>query len=191
MDTQEEIRSALSVQVNQFEEKYLGLPTPEGGMSRSKFDNFQAKLAKRIIQWGDLSQGGKEIMIKAIAQALPTYIMSIFKLPMGVCDDLTKLIRDFWWGSERGKRKTHWVSWDILVRSKPHGGMGFKDMRFFNQAILARQAWRLLCRLDSLCVRVLRAKYYPQENLVDTVFSEILLQHGLQLFMGWTCLRTV
>jgi hypothetical protein len=51
---------------------------------------------------GDLSQGGKEIMIKAIHQALPIYIMEVLKLPMSVCDDLTKLIRYFWWGSERG-----------------------------------------------------------------------------------------
>ena len=110
-------------------------------------------------------------MIKAVAQALPTYIMGVFKLPIFVCNDLTKLIRDFWWGSERGRRKMHWISWDLLVRSKPHGGMGFRDMRIFNQALLARQAWRLIQRPNSLCARVLRAKYYPQGNLVDTVFT--------------------
>jgi hypothetical protein len=65
----------------------------------------------------------------------------------------------------------HWVSWDILVRPKPHGGMGFRDMRVFNQALLAHQAWRLIQRPDSLCARVLHANYYPQGNLLDTVFS--------------------
>jgi hypothetical protein len=93
-------------------------------MSKEKFDSLQAMLSKRILQWGDLSQGGKEIMIKAIAQALPIYFMAVFKLPMSVCDDLTKLIPDFWWGSERGRRRAHWITWDVLIRSKPHGGMG-------------------------------------------------------------------
>jgi hypothetical protein len=168
---QEEIRQILSVQKEEFEEKYLGLPTPDGRMGKGKFANLQELLAKCILLWGDLSQGGKEVMIKAIAQALPLYIMGVFKLPMSVCDDLMKLIRDFWWGTERGKRKTHWISWDIMMRSKPHGGMGFRDMRLFNQALLARQAWRLITRPDSLCARVLRAKYYPQGNLIDTVFT--------------------
>jgi hypothetical protein len=101
-------------------------------MVKENFDNLQAMLLKRILEWGDLSQEGKEIMIKAIAQALPVYIMAVFKLPMSICDDLTKLIRDFQWGFERGRRKAHWISWDVLIRSKPHGGMWFRDMWIFN-----------------------------------------------------------
>jgi hypothetical protein len=53
----------------------------------------------------------------------------------------------------------------------PHGGMGFGDMCLFNQALLARQAWRLIHMPNGLCARVLRAKYYPQGNMIDTVFT--------------------
>jgi hypothetical protein len=49
--------------------------------------------------------------------------------------------------------------------------MGFRDMKLFNQALLARQAWRLLAFPDSLCGRVLKAKYYPNGELIDTVFT--------------------
>jgi hypothetical protein len=48
----------------------------------------------------------KEVLIKAIMQALPTYMMSIFKIPFGICDALEKHTRAFWWGGENGKRKT-------------------------------------------------------------------------------------
>jgi hypothetical protein len=130
-------------------------------MNRGKFQNLEAKLCKRILQWGDLSQGGKEVLIKAIAQALPTYIMGLFKLPFSVCDDLTKLVRKFWWGADRGKRKTHWMSWDRMCRPKNEGGIGFRDMCIFNQALLARQAWRLIDNPGSLCARVVKAMYYP------------------------------
>jgi hypothetical protein len=44
----------------------------------------------------------------------------------------------------------HWVAWDIMLKPKIKGGMGFKDMRIFNQALLARQAWRLLQNPDSV-----------------------------------------
>jgi hypothetical protein len=49
--------------------------------------------------------------------------------------------------------------------------MGFIDMHLFNQAILARFAWRLLQKPDCLCARVLKAKYFPHGSLLDTVFA--------------------
>jgi hypothetical protein len=52
-----------------------------------------------------MSSGAKEVLIKAVAQALPTYVMSVFQIPLTLCDELTSLIRDFWWGTDKGKRK--------------------------------------------------------------------------------------
>jgi ribonuclease HI len=172
-EAQGAVRQILGVEQQTFEAKYLGLPTPEGRMHKGKFESLQAKLSKRLIEWGDslLAQSAREVLIKAIAQAIPAYVMGVFKLPMSVCDDLTRLIRNYWWGSDHGKRKTHWVGWHKLLRSKQQGGMGFRDMRLFNQALLARQAWRLVAFPDSLCARVLRARYYPNGNFVDTVFT--------------------
>jgi hypothetical protein len=88
---------------------------------------------------------------------------------------------------EKGKRKMHWLSWSRLNRTKLQGGIGFRDMRLFNQALLARQAWRLLVFPDSLVARVLKARYYPNGNLIDTVFSGnpsstwSAISHGLDL----------
>ena len=44
--------------------------------------------------------------------------------------------------------------------------MGFRDLQSFNLAMLAKQIWRLLCELDSLCARVLKAWYYPDGKLL-------------------------
>ena len=52
-------------------------------------------MLKRIVLWGDSSSSGKEELIKAVAQALLTFLMGVFKLPNSVCEDLTKMIRDF------------------------------------------------------------------------------------------------
>ena len=79
-------------------------------------------------------------MIKAVVQAIPTYIMGVFKLPMSVCDDLNRMVRNFWWGSVEGKRKTHWMAWNNIQAHKMKGGLGFRDFRLFNQALLVRQA---------------------------------------------------
>lgn len=62
------------------------------------------------------------------------------------------------------------MAWDKMTKPK-RGGIGFRDMHFFNQALLARQGWRLLQNPDSLCARVLNSKYYPNGDLLDTVFA--------------------
>ena len=48
-----------------------------------------------------LSQAGKEIMIKAIIQSIPTYSMSVFRLPTSLCKDIEAMIKKFWWGARR------------------------------------------------------------------------------------------
>jgi hypothetical protein len=48
-----------------------------------------------------------------------------------------------------------------MMLMKKDGGLGYKDLHSFNMAMLAKQGWRLLTEPDSLCVRVLKASYYP------------------------------
>jgi hypothetical protein len=126
-------------------------------------------------------------MIKSVTQTIPTYTMGVFKLPAGLCDELTQLTRNFCGGEEAGHRKVHWMAWEKQLRPKSMGGIGFRDMRLFNQALLARQVWRLIQFPDSICARLLKAKYYLRGELIDTAFlSDALptwkgIEHGLEL----------
>jgi hypothetical protein len=49
MPIREEIKGVLQDVQETFEAKYLGLPTPEGRMTRGKFQSLQAKLAKCLV----------------------------------------------------------------------------------------------------------------------------------------------
>jgi hypothetical protein len=153
------------------EGRYLGLLTPEGRMHQGHFKTTKESLVKRCNNWAEkhMTIAAKEVLIKSVAQAIPTYVMGVFKLPAGMCDDMTQIIRKFWWGEEDGERKVHSIAWDKLLAPKCRGGMGL-DMRLFNKALLARQAWHLVQYPNSLCAQLLKAKYYPRGELVDTMF---------------------
>jgi hypothetical protein len=103
-----------------------------------------------------LSGGGKEISIKSVIQAIPTYSMVLFKLPRGLCQHITSLIRKFWWGGKNGERKTAWISCESMAMPKYKGGLGFRDIEIFNLALLALQVWRVLMDRSSLSARMLK-----------------------------------
>jgi len=113
-----------------------------------------------------LSSAGKDVLIKAVAQAIPTYAMSCFDLTKSLCDDIGRMVCRFWWAQQENENKMHWISWEWLCSRKKKGGMGYRDLHLFNLAMLAQQGWRLIVELDSLCAQVLRAKYYPNGDLL-------------------------
>jgi hypothetical protein len=163
VQTKERVKQKVGVQEDSLQATYLGMPTWVGRSPMNNFNYLTGRLWKRLNGVSDkpLSRAGKEVFLKAVAQAIPTYVMSCFQIPMAVCEKLTKPISNFWWGTEDGKKKLHWRSWDWLTSPKHLGGMGFRDMAIFNQAMLAKQCWRLLTEPHSLCARVLKGRYFP------------------------------
>ncbi|KAL5573133.1 hypothetical protein UlMin_022730 [Ulmus minor] len=112
------------------------------------------------------SAAEKEVLLKAVVQTIPTYAMSCFKLPKTLIKDLHRLIDDFWWGSKAGKSKMHLGKWNEMCNNKEKGGLGFQDLRCFNQALIAKQGWRLLREPNSLVAKVLKACYYPSGDFL-------------------------
>lgn len=74
-----------------------------------------------------ISQAGREVLIKHVAQAVPTYAMSSFLLPVEIMKDFERSLSKYWWGvKENAASGIHWMSWDRLSRHKTNGGWGLE-----------------------------------------------------------------
>ena len=74
-----------------------------------------------------------------------------------------------------------WTLWDNLCRPKMEEGMGFKDLKAFNLALLAKQGWRLNQNSASLTHRVFKAKYFAGCSFMEA-------QVGKKPFYVWQSL---
>lgn len=87
--------------------------------------------------------------------------MTCFDITKGLCDEINSMVGRYRWSYQDKDNKIHWLSWETMTCSKQEGGLGYKYLYSFNLAILAKQGWRLLTNPDSLCARVMKAKYFP------------------------------
>ncbi|XP_019198078.1 PREDICTED: uncharacterized protein LOC109191859 [Ipomoea nil] len=150
--------------------RYLGLPSALGRSKTAVFKYIEGNVRTRMGAWHNklLSRAGKEVLLKSIAQSLPIFTMSVYLLPLRVCDTLEKLFNRFWWGGgNTGNRGIHWLSWEKMCTPKAKGGLGFKKLHQFNTALLAKQGWRLLIQPESLVSRTMKAKYFPTTGFME------------------------
>jgi hypothetical protein len=141
------------------------------GKSRSQaFQGIKDKVWKRLQNWKVkfLSQVGKEILLKAVVQAIPTYSMSVFQLPVSFCRELNSMMTRFWWGHMSNSSKISWMSWEKMENAKSAGGLGFRDLIIFNKALFAKQCWRLLQQPNTLMARIFKAKYFPHSSFMES-----------------------
>ncbi|KAL5780129.1 hypothetical protein ACOSQ2_010866 [Xanthoceras sorbifolium] len=97
--------------------------------------------------------------------------MNLFKLPQKLIHDLHRLSARFWWGSGQATNKIHWCRWDLLCKNKFNGGLGFWDLRCFNQTMVAKQCWHLIENPSSLVGKVLKSIYFHRSSFLDALLG--------------------
>lgn len=113
-----------------------------GKSKRGSFFEIKQRVWKKLQVWKEnlLSQSGKEVLLKALALAILTYAMSCFKFSDMLCSKLESIISArFWWRQKDKERIIYWVSSSKLCEPKCYGGMGLKNLKIFNQALLTKQ----------------------------------------------------
>ncbi|GAU22999.1 hypothetical protein TSUD_98280 [Trifolium subterraneum] len=139
--------------------------------------------------------GEPRLLLKSVLTSLPVYALSFFKAPSGIISSIESLLTNFFWGGCEDKRKIPWISWNIVCLRKEDGGLGVRQLREFNVALLGKWCWRALVDKTGLWYRVLAARYGEHAGRVreggrnrSTWWKEIVRlrdAEGDEEEMGW------
>ncbi|KAK3229949.1 hypothetical protein Dsin_001830 [Dipteronia sinensis] len=140
---------------------YLGLPLGGRPGLKSFWMDLIQRVELRLAPWKKkfLNKGGRLVLIKAVLSSIPTYYMSVFKLPVWVAQKLERIQRNFFLGDGLERKKIHAVKWANLCKNKENGGLGIGSILSMNKGLLARWVWRFGVEESSLWKRVICAKY--------------------------------
>uniref|UniRef100_A0A803PLI3 Reverse transcriptase domain-containing protein n=1 Tax=Cannabis sativa TaxID=3483 RepID=A0A803PLI3_CANSA len=171
-DVREYICNFLGVSAASENSTYLGLPCTMGRSKKAILGFLKEKMRKKIQRWETrfLSKAGKEVLVKSVAQSLPSFAMTVFLLTKEICTQLEGMMAKFWWKSQSNSssKGVSWMSWNKLSHHKDVGGLGFRNLRDYNLAFLGKQGWRLLTNENSLVSKLYKARYFPNGDFLSS-----------------------
>lgn len=183
-DLKDSVENTFNIFSSNESGKYLGLPTHWEKSKSQALAYVKDRIQSKINGWktSSLSQAGRETLIKSVVTAVPTFPMSLFLLPVNLCDAINSEIANFWWGTnDENKKKIHWKAWSSLCKSKKSGGMGFRDLQSFNISLLAKQRLRFIKNPGALWARVIKVMYFPSNSFLE-------VEIGSMSSWAWSCL---
>ncbi|CAA7020228.1 unnamed protein product [Microthlaspi erraticum] len=191
-ETRTRVKLSLGIDKEGGQGKYLGLPESFGRKKRDLFTQIVDRIRQKSVNFSSqfLSSAGKLTMLKAVLSAIPTYTMSCFKLPAGLCKRIQSALTRFWWDTKPDKRKMCWISWQKLTRAKKHGGLGFREIQSFNDALLAKISWRILNNPTCLLSKVLKGKYCKDHDFLSVPITSSTSHGWRGILIGRDLLNT-
>ena len=140
---------------------YLGLPLGAKFKDRAIWNSILEKMERRLSSWKRLylSKGGKITLIKSTLSSLLTYFLLLFPIPVDIANRIERLQRNFLWGGIDESCKFCLVKWAQFCTPLQFGGLGIRNLRIFNQALLGKWLWRYGRETTHLWRRVIATKY--------------------------------
>ena len=117
---------------------YLGVNIGMKCLPLSTFNPLLEKIRAKLASWKGraLSFAGKSTLIQSVLLSIPVYLLSSGWVPKAILDKIDGYCRNFLWNGDGTGRGLILSAWDGLCRSKEDGGLGFKLMRSFKEALM-------------------------------------------------------
>ncbi|VFQ93364.1 unnamed protein product [Cuscuta campestris] len=129
-------------------------------------------------------------LINSVLYGIADFWSRIFVLPNSVMRKVMALCRNFLWSSGPVHRRCPLIKWEEVCLPKQEGGLGLKNLLFWNQACSMKLLWDIANKKDSLWVRWVHSKYLKQGTIWecnvkndDCYYWKKLIQNR-RLFVG-------
>lgn len=103
------------------------------------------KFHKKLASWKGalLSQAGKIQLLESSLQILHVYALSLFEISAKFADGIEKIQKSFLWLGVEERKRISLIARDKFCRPKKLGGLGLRNIKTIDKALLAKQIWRL------------------------------------------------
>ncbi|RVX17758.1 putative ribonuclease H protein [Vitis vinifera] len=148
INTRQEVLSSLALvlecRVSEWPLSYLGLPLGGNPKTICFWDPVVERISRRLDGWKKayLSLGGRITLIQSCLSHIPSYFLSLFKIPVSIASKIEKMQRDFLWSGAGEGKKDHLIRWEVVSRPREMGGLGFGKTSMRNSALLGKWLWR-------------------------------------------------
>ncbi|KAJ9680532.1 hypothetical protein PVL29_019761 [Vitis rotundifolia] len=161
VENAEILAAELGCKVRSLPSTYLGLPLGASHKSVMVWDGMEERMRKRLALWKRqfISKGGRITLIRSSLASMPTYLMSLMRMPRVVKLRLEKIQRDFLWEGGALEKKPHLIKWGIVCSHKKKGGLGIRDLTTLNRALLCKWSWRFAVERDSYWKLIIGTKF--------------------------------
>lgn len=153
---------------------YIGLPIRANPRKEAMWVSILNRIKSKLSRWKhkNLYMMGCISLINSVLNYIPIFYLSFFRISALVANKIIGFQRRFLQGGNEDRRKIAWVSWDQICRPKECGGLGIKNIRRFNEALLGKWRWNLFHEENALRKEILVSKYNGWSGLVSEVESE-------------------
>ncbi|GJW43062.1 RNA-directed DNA polymerase, eukaryota, reverse transcriptase zinc-binding domain protein [Tanacetum coccineum] len=113
------------------------------------------KVENRVFNWKNksLTYAGRLMLVASVLKSIHIYWASVILLPDGVIKDINRILKDFLWNQNDGTKGSPKVAWKHVCRFKQKGGLGLKNLRVWNKAMIVKHLWHIVTDKESLWVK--------------------------------------
>ncbi|WVZ55317.1 hypothetical protein U9M48_005990, partial [Paspalum notatum var. saurae] len=143
-DTTAAIAQVLECRVADFPIRYLGIPLSSGPLPRVEVHRVVEAVQRRLPACHGplMARSGRLVWVKSVLMAMPIFAMMGNSLPIWAKEEIDAMCRRFLWaGGDQSVKGRCLVSWPVIARPKPLGGLGIPDLKLFSIALQARWLW--------------------------------------------------
>ncbi|KAL6183086.1 hypothetical protein ACLB2K_044497 [Fragaria x ananassa] len=146
--------------------RYLGIHNVIFWKDHVNTKQLLLKISNKLAGWkkGTLSRAGRLTLINSNLSRMSNHVMSCFKCSKKITKAIDKQARNFLWGSNT---QCPSVSWEKVCTPKNVGGLGIRPSAFFNNAAIAKIAWKLINDHDNRLSQILRKKYLRKVSFFE------------------------